>query len=302
MNMHGVTTVKTSGSVIRDAAACPTPTYGDALVFEGGKVIQLCHQKSPRPNTLHFREHSLLFLEEGEFRVASPEITIWKGEAVFIRKATHVDYRKFPSPDGAHCTGILFSFSDAILKDFLKRRTVPNRLPTDPPRILRLETEVELAPFMALVKSYLESPVVRDEPELIRLKVLEILHLMVRSNPEIAASLFGFLAPPPTDIVAVMEENFLKPLSIQEFAYLSGRSLSKFKRDFAAVFQTPPAEWLRVKRLDYAHRLLTATNLTITEVCYEAGFEDVAHFSRTFKRRFGCPPSALKKEPHRQPR
>lgn len=266
-----------------------------AFQFEGGTVIELCHQKSPRPNSLHFPEHSFLFLEEGEFHIHSPGVVIRKGEAVFIRRASYIDYRKFPSPDGAHCTGILFTFSESILRDFLKFRPVETAAPSIS-SIFKIAPAVDLWPFIRLLKAYLESPLAKDA-EIIRLKVWEILLVLIRSNPEIAPNLFGFLERPTSNLVPFMAANFTKPLRVSEFAYLSGRSLSKFKRDFREAFQAAPTDWLRAKRLEFAHRLLTTTDLSVTRTCYESGFEDVAHFSRTFKSAFGQSPSTIKKEP-----
>jgi AraC-like DNA-binding protein len=45
-----------------------------------------------------------------------------------------------------------------------------------------------------------------------------------------------------------MEENFSFNLKLEEFARLSMRSLSAFKRDFQQVYQTSPGKWLLGKR------------------------------------------------------
>jgi AraC-like DNA-binding protein len=88
----------------------------------------------------------------------------------------------------------------------------------------------------------------------------------------------------------IMEANFRFNLSLEEFARLSHRSLSSFKRDFQARFQEPPGKWLLRKRLEYASALLGNSKMNVTEIAFESGFEDVSHFSRVFKERFGVPP------------
>lgn len=47
-------------------------------------------------------------------------------------------------------------------------------------------------------------------------------------------------------------------------------------------------------RNEEAARLLAHGDLSVTEVGYVCGFADSAHFSRSFKRRFGCPPSTYR--------
>lgn len=72
-----------------------------------------------------------------------------------------------------------------------------------------------------------------------------------------------------------------------------GRSLSSFKRDFYAIYQTTPATWIREKRLVKAREMLS-TGMGVAEVCYSLGFESPAHFSRLFKSHFGQTPRAMK--------
>jgi transcriptional regulator GlxA family with amidase domain len=71
---------------------------------------------------------------------------------------------------------------------------------------------------------------------------------------------------------------------------LSGRSLSSFRRDFFAIYNMPPSQWIRLKRLEKARGLLISATMSVTDICYTTGFENIAHFSRLFKSHFGyCP-------------
>lgn len=86
------------------------------------------------------------------------------------------------------------------------------------------------------------------------------------------------------NIEDVMINNFQYNLKISEFAILSGRSLSAFKRDFQSQFRTTPSSWLKNKRLEYAKELLLENNLNINEICYEIGFINSSHFIKAFKK------------------
>lgn len=92
-----------------------------------------------------------------------------------------------------------------------------------------------------------------------------------------------------------MVANVATGASLTDLAYLAGRSLSSFKREFQTIYHVAPAQWLREQRLGRARILLQNTGASITQVCYTLGFESVAHFSRLFKRHFGLSPSALKR-------
>jgi AraC family transcriptional regulator, exoenzyme S synthesis regulatory protein ExsA len=65
------------------------------------------------------------------------------------------------------------------------------------------------------------------------------------------------LKPPSSvDITKVLEENIMKPVSLMDLAYLSGRSLSSFKRDYYTIYQLPTSQWLRNRWTAKAKELL----------------------------------------------
>ena len=92
-----------------------------------------------------------------------------------------------------------------------------------------------------------------------------------------------------------MNFHYLENKPLTEFAKQSGRSISTFKKDFQAIFNTTPAKWLKNKRLEHAYSLLSTTQRKASEVYIDSGFEDLAHFSKSFKSRFGINPSEFKK-------
>ena len=61
------------------------------------------------------------------------------------------------------------------------------------------------------------------------------------------------------------------------------------------VFGETPHKWIMRKRLVKAHELLMQGEGTASDIYMQVGFEDLAHFSRAFKKQFGVPPSQLKK-------
>ena len=112
------------------------------------------------------------------------------------------------------------------------------------------------------------------------------------------AAYFRSLADSDAPSVAeIMETNFRFNLLLEEYARLCHRSLSSFKREFQASFQMPPGKWLLGKRLDYAAALFRSSKRNVTEIAFDSGFEDVSHFSRAFKTRFGVSPMAYRQSP-----
>jgi AraC-like DNA-binding protein len=87
-----------------------------------------------------------------------------------------------------------------------------------------------------------------------------------------------------------MEANYMYNLKLSEYAQLANRSLSAFKREFAAFYGTSPGKWLAEKRLARAKSQVETTQKSISEIAFENGYENNSHFSRVFKKRYGKSP------------
>jgi AraC-like DNA-binding protein len=87
--------------------------------------------------------------------------------------------------------------------------------------------------------------------------------------------------------------------SVREVARATGMSHFHFIRQFEAVFGATPHQ-LRIRsRLDRAKQLLALGQHSVTEVCFEIGFESLGSFSVLFARRIGEPPSAYRRRVRR---
>jgi AraC-like DNA-binding protein len=137
------------------------------------------------------------------------------------------------------------------------------------------------------------------EPEkvkgsLVKIKLLELLFYLAGMDNNVLEQVLDLREQFRYNITATVEENIMNSLSLNQLAVLSGRSLSSFRRDFLAIYNMPPSQWIRQKRLEKAQELLLSTTMTITDICYTSGFESIAHFSRLFKSQFGYPPSEFR--------
>lgn len=137
----------------------------------------------------------------------------------------------------------------------------------------------------------------QPDQAILELKFRELI-LHIADNPVNAEILTYFCsllkAPAAVSMQKIMEDNFCFNLKLEEFARLSNRSLSAFKRDFQKQFNNTPGKWLTEKRLHHAMHLLSRYGKTVGEAAFESGFENQSHFSRAFKTRFGISPAAVK--------
>lgn len=121
----------------------------------------------------------------------------------------------------------------------------------------------------------------------------ELLLILLKSQPELAGLFFDYGIPGKINIEEFMSRNYQFNISIERFAFLTGRSLSAFKRDFKQAFNETPGRWLVLKRLQEAHFLLEKKHKKPSEIYLELGFETLSHFSYAFKAHFGFTPTAL---------
>jgi len=105
--------------------------------------------------------------------------------------------------------------------------------------------------------------------------------------------LFDFSEPGKIDLEAFMNKNFHFNVELNRFAYLTGRSLATFKRDFEKIFHMSPSRWLLQRRLREAHYMIKEKGKAASDVYLELGFEDLSHFSFAFKKAYGVAPSRV---------
>jgi AraC-like DNA-binding protein len=157
---------------------------------------------------------------------------------------------------------------------------------------------VDLKPD-ALYKSYFDSlaPYMQmndtADSRLITLKLQEAALLLLKVNPEMKDILFDFSEPGKIDLEAFMNKNFHFNVSLDRFAYLTGRSLATFKRDFEKLFHITPSRWLQQRRLQEAHYLIKEKGRTASDIYLDLGFEDLSHFSFAFKKLYGLAPTKV---------
>jgi len=121
-------------------------------------------------------------------------------------------------------------------------------------------------------------------------------YFIEREKPSLCSYLQPVAKRESPKVAEIMESNFRYNLSLEEFAAVCHRSLTSFKRDFQKQYDEPPRRWLLKKRLDYFVTMLGNSETNISQIGYDCGFEDLSHFSRVFKERFGMSPANYRKE------
>jgi transcriptional regulator GlxA family with amidase domain len=81
---------------------------------------------------------------------------------------------------------------------------------------------------------------------------------------------------------------------VPRLARVSGVSKAHFARSFRQAFGVPPHRYLLTRRLERATALLRDTDLSITEIAFETGWNSLGTFGRTFRDVTGESPGELR--------
>lgn len=92
-----------------------------------------------------------------------------------------------------------------------------------------------------------------------------------------------------------LDREFAEQHLLSSLARQVGMSTFQFARIFRELIGIPPHRYLSGVRLNHARQLLRS-GVSVTATCYESGFANLSHFIRSFRRRFGYLPSAVKKQ------
>ncbi|MEM6345485.1 MAG: AraC family transcriptional regulator [Bacteroidota bacterium] len=264
---------------------------------DGIKVAASVFTHEIEEHPIYFIANYMLYIECGTLNISLKDrvYTINAGEFALVRKHSQGTFSKILDKE-KHCfKECAFAFHDTFLKEVIQDFQVPRRdpMPFAAESLVVLPSHPILKGFVNSLQEYFASEVELDQ-ELIKLKTREALYGLTKVQADLIHMFDDFAAPNKVSLADFMELNFTYNLTLKEFAQLSGRSLTSFNREFRKIFSITPHKWIKQKRLELANQLLRQTNRMASDIYLEVGFEDLSHFSRSFKSYFGYNPSTVK--------
>jgi len=135
------------------------------------------------------------------------------------------------------------------------------------------------------------------------LLLLEILHTLSKSEDYILlnADGFAFEAQPQDSskidvIYNFINENFDKHISLDEIADLVSMTVPAFCRFFKKTTGKTFTKLVNEYRVVHATKLLSESKMSITDICFECGFNNFSHFNKLFKEFTGKSASKYRNE------
>lgn len=240
-----------------------------------------------------FDQHMLVWFISGETKIiqSANSHTFKTGDIFLIPRNQLATIINYPTHGKPHQT-VVMHLTTERLKQFYENVAV-TETGISSVDVLSYSGHPLLQSCMASLIPYFDMDELPEQ--LASLKIAEAITILRSIDPKIDGVLANFEAPGKIDLVTFMGKNFIFNIPLERFGYLTGRSLTTFKRDFKKYFNTTPQRWLTQKRLELAHYRIGQSQQKPIDVCYEVGFENLSHFSYAFKKQFGYAPSQLLK-------
>ncbi len=227
------------------------------------------------------------------------------------------NYQILQAQDGEQALAIaLKEIPDCIISDVMMpkldgfeftKAVKSNELTSFIPVILltaKTSDEAHLEGLKSTADAYLTKPFNND---IVKETVIQLLNERKKLHDRYSQE----LVLKPTDIVInSADEKFLEKLqlvldkelsnadySADDFASFMGMSRMQLHRKLKSLLGVSTTEFLRKERLKMATTLLKNTNVTIAEIAYNVGFNDVSYFIRCFKEVYNCTPSEYQEKP-----
>jgi AraC-like DNA-binding protein len=252
-------------------------------------MVLVCNGDRRYGGEITLTDNVLVGVLAGELKVVQANRARYAaaGDTLLLPRNQPATLLKSPK-DGTAYQAVVLTLPTALVQAYYTQHRLA---PTQPaaPELLLFPGNPLLQSLFASLLPYLELQQPLPE-KLFSVKLTEALEILRSLSDRVLAN---FAEPGKVNLVDFMEANYLFNLPLTTFSYLTGRSLTTFKRDFKKAFQLSPQRWLTHKRLMLAHYQLTTTSRKPVELYLEVGFENLAHFSFAFKKQFGYSPTAL---------
>ena len=237
-------------------------------------------------------EHTLFFVLEGKKHLHFDDktVTISAPDLLFLKKGLYVISEFVPS--GGKFEALMLFVHEPFLQEF-------SFLIQEQGIIKGTNDPYSIVPSNTLLRKFSEGYLhyfgtsfpTREVVLKTKLQELFLLLMAAPQKEEITNMIRSILGNRPVDIEYLVKQHLFKPLTLQDFAELSNRSLASFKRDFEKIYCCSPRAWINRQRLSHASGLLRNTAKSVSEIAYACGFESASHFIKLYKREYNITPA-----------
>lgn len=91
-------------------------------------------------------------------------------------------------------------------------------------------------------------------------------------------------------MIQYIHKNYMNKISLQKICEAGNVGRSKCNALFEKYYNVSPIEYVKNFRIEQGAKLLTMSDMSVTEIAYETGFTDGSYFSKAFSNKIGISP------------
>ncbi|MEQ9287752.1 MAG: AraC family transcriptional regulator [Cyclobacteriaceae bacterium] len=133
--------------------------------------------------------------------------------------------------------------------------------------------------------------------------LMSILNIMSTStDTEALSSPYVKVAPHHVEadrlskVISYISENYNKDLVLDDVANIASMTMQSFCRFFKKRTNKTFVQFLNEYRIGKACVLLIENKMTISEICYDLGYNSTTNFNRVFRRQYACTPMEYRRK------
>ena len=237
--------------------------------------------------------HMFSFLQIGKKQVhfADTAVLVDNSQSLLIKKGNCLWSELLDTDDIYYCK--LLFFSEKQLKEFLKKHVNEKEKLRTASSYFIIENDSYINSYLNSLSTIMDAPVAFMD-NLLTVKFEELLlYLVNKYGLAFENYLISLVSEETSPLKKTIENNLYTSLSLEEIAFLCNMSLSTFKRHFIKEYKESPGKWFRNKRLLKAKELLEESNVKVSNVYLDLGYNNLSNFSTAFKSKFGINPSEV---------
>jgi len=261
--------------------------------MEAANVAEIfisCKKEKHYSRELILPQPALMRVISGEVRIVAADrvYQFFAGDTILFPRNQLGRMSKLPL-DGEPCIAASIVFRPDVLRQYYAAHQIDGQSAVAPRGMLIKDHPLLESLFNSLIPYF---KLVDALPaDLAVFKMEEAIRVLRAIDTGVDSVLGQFEEPGKLNLMDFMEKNYMFNLSLEKFGYLTGRSLTTFKKDFQKAFKNSPGKWLTQKRLELAHYQIFEKKRKPAEVYLDTGFENLSHFSFAFKKHFGYNPT-----------
>lgn len=246
---------------------------------------------------INLSKNAISFLRKGTKEVIGNDETIQiTNESFVLMKSGNCLMTENVSESFKFYHSVLLFFSDEEVMSFIEKYNLYSSHSKE-------QKSFHIFKYDNFIQSYVNSLeqtlnlTIDMQGKILQNKFEEIMLYLVHKNGSIFLNtLVSKLDDKIIRLTAIVENNKLSRLNLEELAFLSNMSISTFKREFAKVYSNTPMKWFSEQRLNHVAFLLKSKKSRPIDLYEEAGYENLSNFVQAFKKNFGMTPKEYQME------